>query len=433
MKKLFNRAVLLAIIISFFLTFTPLVYLTKQQSMALETPYQLPVLVISYIPLREDGRINTDITGPIGTEDLETLRNRINNLNTQIITSLIEAGRYHGYKDGGALASLSYFIFDNKEFLSAIPRSNNQIPWNPGIYRPDYFQILSDLNICNYVNNRGVKEVWMWGYHYGDIEPVESDMAMGTISKEYWNFNDYGDVSNSERINDLPICNKTYTLYNYNYGRGLGEALEDHTHQIEAILNYVDYDFFWNRFVKPYGETVGTNHCGWTHCPPNTKSHYDWRSEVDVFSDCEDWKPDGTGEIKSVDCHTWYGETCFYDGGVKFKIWWMQNIPGKNNNLIFEGKRLRNWWDFIGDFDLAIQSGKSLFYTISLSQGWNQITWPDVSGKKASDIPSECPIAVAKENFWFTPYVRNFGGVNFNFENGKTYYLKCNQAVTWQL
>ena len=71
--------------------------------------------------------------------------------------------------------------------------------------------------------------------------------------------------------------------------------------------------------------------------------------------------------------------------------------------------------------------------TLSLSPDWNQITWPDVSGKKALDIPSECPIAVAKENFWFQPYVRNFGGVNFNFENGKTYHLKCNEATIWNL
>ena len=71
--------------------------------------------------------------------------------------------------------------------------------------------------------------------------------------------------------------------------------------------------------------------------------------------------------------------------------------------------------------------------SLSLFPGWNQIAWPDVSGKKASDIPIECPIAVSKENFWFVPYVKNFGGVNFNFESGKTYYIKCNQAISWNL
>jgi len=70
---------------------------------------------------------------------------------------------------------------------------------------------------------------------------------------------------------------------------------------------------------------------------------------------------------------------------------------------------------------------------ISLSPGWNEIVWPDISGKKASDIPPECPIAVAQENLWFKPYVKDFGGLNFGFESGKTYYLKCNQGTTWNL
>jgi len=69
--------------------------------------------------------------------------------------------------------------------------------------------------------------------------------------------------------------------------------------------------------------------------------------------------------------------------------------------------------------------------SIPLSQGWNEIVWPEVTGKKASDIPLECLIAVAKENTWFKPYVRNYGGFNFNFENGKTYYLKCSLSFTW--
>lgn len=71
--------------------------------------------------------------------------------------------------------------------------------------------------------------------------------------------------------------------------------------------------------------------------------------------------------------------------------------------------------------------------TISLSPGWNEITWPDVSGKKALDVPIECPTVVAREKFWFIPYVKDFGGINFNFKKDKTYYLKCNQKATWRL
>lgn len=326
-----------------------------------EQVYEVPLLVLRYFPDEDDdGRLDPEITGM--NEELTTVRAKVDSLTSETIFSLEAGSSYHDYKDTAATPSLDYYIIDTKEFLQRMPLSNNEIPWNPGIYRPDYEEILNDLDICNYVDSQGVREVWIWGYHYGDLEPTESNMAMATISQAHWNFPDYGDVSNSERINDMPICNRTYVLYNYNYDRGLGEALEDHTHQIEAVFNFVDYDLFWNRFVNPYGPGKGITHCGWTHYPPNGRSDYDWMNEEGVESNCEDWHPDGSGEVKQVNCYTWGDHSCPDDAGVSFKIWWMQNIPGKNNDLYSEGKRLKNWWDFIGGFDQAMQVGKSLTY-----------------------------------------------------------------------
>lgn len=320
--------------------------------------YDVPVLAISYLPL-EDGKLDPDITGM--NDDLASMRRKVGELTDAGVESLTRASIYHGYKDSAAKPFLKYSLLKSKEFLTPFPLSSNEIPWNLGIYRPDYDKILSDLNICDYVDNKNVKQVWLWGYHHGNLEPVESDMAMGTVSRVYWNYGTYGDVSNSERKNDLPICEKTYTLYNYNYGRGLGELLENHGHQLEAVFSFVD-SRLWNKFVHPYGEASGVNHCGWTHCPPNTKKDYDWTNESDVLSDCEDWKPDGSGEAKVVDCHTWCGDGCLDDGGVEFKVWWMQNIPGKDNNLVEGEKQLRNWWEFYGDFDRALQVRKELTY-----------------------------------------------------------------------
>lgn len=97
-------------------------------------------------------------------------------------------------------------------------------------------------------------------------------------------------------------------------------------------------------------------------------------------------------------------------------------LPNPGRNLNFN-------YSFPAHSVTAIEILKPIY----LASGWNQITWPDVSGKKASDAPLECPIAVVKENFWLIPYIRNFGGVNFNFENGETYYIKCNQETIWQL
>ncbi|MBI3010765.1 MAG: carbohydrate-binding protein, partial [Candidatus Omnitrophica bacterium] len=252
-----------------------------------------------------------------------------------------------------------YVVADTIEFLEPIPVSTNEIPWNPGIFRPDYRQILSRVNICDAVDQGRVSQVWLWGYHYGNLEPAESNTAMGIKSQPFWNYGSYGDMSNSEQIDDMPTCLNTYTLYNYNYGRQLGELLEDHGHHIESVMRFVELPL-WETFVRPYGDPSTINRCGWTHSPPNTPSEYDWWNEADVQSDCEDWKPEGFGQVRTVDCHTWYGPTCLDNGGIEFKIWWMQNIPGLANQLPFRGGVLRNWWEFYEDFDAALALGKYL-------------------------------------------------------------------------
>ena len=324
------------------------------------TQSDVKVLVMSYFPL-QGSNLDQSITGI--SDSLSSIRNKVIQLTTNTVNALTQGSTYHLYKDSNSESFLKYTVIDNKEFLKQEPVSTNEIPWNPGIFRPDYHLMLSnDVDICDYVDNQGVKEVWIWGYHFGIIEPSESNMAMGTASEAYWNHGSYGDVSNSEEIDDLPTCTKSYTLYNYNYARGLGEALENHGHHIESMFRFVDISL-WNKFQYPYGEPIPTvNSCGWTHSGPNTKEQYEpgWTSETTVKSNCEDWHPDGSGEVKDVNCHTWYGETCLENGGVDFKIWWMQNIPGLNNGLTYQGKEIKNWWIFIADFDQAISQGKSL-------------------------------------------------------------------------
>jgi len=166
---------------------------------------------------------------------------------------------------------------------------------------------------------------------------------MGALSKQFWNYADYGDVSNSENSNDLPVCNHTYVLFNLNYGRGLGEVLEDHTHHIEAIMRHIRPNL-WSKFVGECGEQE-TYACGWTHYPPNVmrfcEDHdYEWYSQEVAQSNCADWQADGSGVASQVSCDTW-NPGCQDDSGVGFKRWWMQNIPD-------------DWWLAVGDFDTAL-------------------------------------------------------------------------------
>lgn len=310
---------------------------------ACATPYAIPVLDLSYIPT-VSGNVDVSLTGDWQNPSISALIGNIDSLRSGLIATLDKGSIYHGYDNQMATPSVDYQVFEKKTFYTPVPISSEYQGMSPGVPSADHIKILNDLNICDYVENKGVKEVWVWMYHTDKVAPIESNMA-----------GPYGDISNSYRLADLPICKKTYTVYDYNYGRAYSNAVEDHTHQIEAILGYVDYDLFWRLFV---GTNYGGGRCGWTHYPPNGVRDYDWNNENGVLSDCEDWRPDGSGQKKIANCHIWAtsSSVCDADEGLSFKTWWMQNIPGKNNDLIYGGKRLRNWWTFVGNFDVAMSS-----------------------------------------------------------------------------
>jgi hypothetical protein len=297
--------------------------------------FTIPVLLLHYFPLKGQ-RVSREFTGDVDAP-LDELRRHTRQTTEEIIRSLETGSRYHGYKAPHALPSLRYQIVDSLEFLEPLPTRRllcQGIPWT------DYNAIMSRIDIANWVENRGIKEVWLWGYHGGVVGLWESNMA-----------GPYGDISNSNRdLHDLPAASHTYTVYHYNYQRGTSEAVEDHMHQIEAVLNYVDHTMFWKRFVgKP-----GKWRCGWAHYPPNGEHDYDWANQRYVETDIEDWQPEGTGEMQRMNCTRW---NC---SSLDWFIYWMQNLPGADNSLSFRGHPLSNWWTFIGDFDGAMEAGLGL-------------------------------------------------------------------------
>jgi hypothetical protein len=308
----------------------------------------VPVLELRYFPTT-DG-VTLDPRETTYDYSLRAIRSRVQVLSAELVGALEQGSVY--VRDASRASSLDYSIQESREILTAVPTS--------AVHRryPDYLAILNGANICDQVDNRGVREVWIWMYHTESTVIDESNMAMGQRSRAHWNHGSYGDVSNSSQRNDMPVCRNTYTVYDYNYSRGLGEALENHGHQIDVVLQFVDQSFYWGRFVEPYGKSDGTiNHCGWAHIPPNGRADYDWVNTAAVPSNCSDWHPDGSGQVEMVSCQDW---GCRADSGASFKVWLMQRIPGRNNALSRNGKPLRNWWEFIGDFDRALASGTSL-------------------------------------------------------------------------
>ena len=226
--------------------------------------YEMPVLIIRYLPTQDGVNVDAPIADYSGT--LDSLKANIDQFNLETKFMLEEGSRFRGYKNPAALPSLGYRVVGMITVYEALPPDLNPAHGSGPSYQPDYNQILTRFNAQHYINDLGVKEVWLWGYHHGAIYPVESDMSSPTT----------GDISNSYRFNDdLPVYNKTYTLYNYNFTRTSNEAVHNHGHQLEAILGYAAQvqdgsgDFFWHQFVgqNAMGQFI-TGRCGWTHMPP---------------------------------------------------------------------------------------------------------------------------------------------------------------------
>src|SRR6185437_6359003 len=111
---------------------------------------------------------------------------------------------------------------------------------------------------------------------------------------------------------------------------------------IEAIMRHSG-GVLWRTFEGKKGAWRAGN----CHFPPNAESDYDWANKRIVQSDIEDSKPEGLGEMKPLNCDKWDGDS------LKWFIYWMRSIPGRENGLSYQGKKLTNWWVFMGDYDEA--------------------------------------------------------------------------------
>lgn len=304
----------------------------------------IKVFVVSFFPVHGD-QMDRTATGDVGGSYAE-LKAKTQRLTKAACDALEQGSTFRGYKLPSP-PSLRYEVVGEIEIKEAIPTRPKQGN-NPPL--PDYNAIMNRIDAKKWVEERGVQEIWMWGYH-GNNGLWESNMASPT-----------GDVSNSDRDpNDLPVFARTYTVYHYNYGRGLGEMLENHMHQLEHLLNHVDGRestppekwnelLFWGKFVgSDASHKIVTTpaRCGWTHYAPNSERDYDWANPRYVETDIEDWHPDKIGKTQRMNADRWDRDP------IKWRIYWMQAIPGLGHGLTYRGRKLRNWWSFKADWDRA--------------------------------------------------------------------------------
>lgn len=345
--------------------------------------YEMPVVILRYLPTA-DGR-DLDVTwapdfsslNPIPLVQLEQTLD----LYDQILKFMLEEGsRFRGYGSQASPPSLGYRVVAIISVYEPPPpgKPKNQ----PGLplYDAEWFQIFERFGMRDYVNNMGVKEVWMyWGGVQPNIPSYDPAIHPPENMREGWESNmaspTTGDVSNSNRDNtDLPVYDKSYVVYKRNIRRLDAGTIHPDGHQLEQMFDFVNRrqtgnsQLFWQKFVgfSATGQWQ-RGRSGDTHHPPNAFTDYDYGLLDKVDSDIMDWKPDG-GQTTPFNVTTYrevpyrfpnnYLDTLYEPN---WYIFWRQSLPGNNNTIPFGTNRMTNWWQFIGDWDATHRAGLGLY------------------------------------------------------------------------
>lgn len=192
----------------------------------------------------------------------------------------------------------------------------------------DYKKIINTLKICDQVNKGQVDEVWMWGYAWFGF----SESAL--VGPDGFAFN--GVV-----IGDS-ACSKLVPIMGFNYERGLGEALHDFIHRMEATMTTVYKNWSENRtvtkwdlfgLVKAQSKNYDYSGCGSAHYTPTSENEYEYdtgtreiSTACDNFSDFHTFNSKelfSKSKTKKIDCKSnpWL---CTQEG---YSEWWFSRLP----------------------------------------------------------------------------------------------------------
>ena len=355
---------------------------------------EMPVVIIRYLPTA-DG-VNLDVSHApdfwsLGNITLAAMQTNLDNFDKRIKFSVEDGTKFRDYGQNTVNPYLGFSVVQYITVYEPTPRG--KIAYTDGngypVYEIDYHAIFNRFNIQDYVENDGVKEVWVWAYgHDSTVPSYDPAIHHPCDFRTFWESNmsspTTGDVSNSNQdVTDLPVYDHTYLVYNQNIRRTQAEAVHNRGHQVERMFTYAETGntgglgtspIFWQSFVghTPAGVPI-TGRCGWTHMPPNTTNHYDYTNPAVVLSDIKDWKYDNSGVKLPTSQDTWANINYVWPGSQtfgqktesQFYIFWMQSFPGFNNNIPYPGNNvMTNWWKIYSDWDFAILNDMGLYEAI---------------------------------------------------------------------
>ncbi len=352
---------------------------------ATDAIWEVPVLVIRYFATADGVNLDTTISPDfwwLNPLTLAQLDADVLAMNRRAKFTLEQGSRFRAYNDPQARPSLGYRVVDQITVYEQTP-PGKIVGYDQGdpLWEADWFTIFDRLDVLHYVEDLGVKEIWVWTGGLGRWPSFDPGLHDVADFRGGWESNMSsplsGDISNSNRDpSDLPVYDKSYVVYGYNFRRSQAEAVHDHGHQLESQFAWVNErqdgnaDLFWKQWrgQDQDGNKV-TGRCGDTHSPPNTLADYDYENQTAVLSDIADWTVDGSGTFAPVNVDTWGSLVWPWPDGVmdfsqrvetQWYIYWMMSMPGHDNGLAYGSESLSNWWEFIGAWDQAVAAGHGL-------------------------------------------------------------------------
>jgi len=186
----------------------------------LNSSYDMKVLVLKYLHINQSNQV-VDPGFAMDGWAYPTYASTVQVVNDQISAMRMAAengSAYLDYKTSTAQPALRYSIIDTKEYTQVPPFKDEYL---------DYQKILTDLAICDYVDNKEVREVWIVKAPHTSYLHWESFMQ-GPIEI----------VGNPSVTMNVPLCRHSYRIYTHDYNR-LELFPEVWGHQLEAEMERV--------------------------------------------------------------------------------------------------------------------------------------------------------------------------------------------------
>lgn len=284
--------------------------------------------------------------------------NNPDDLSLLLRNAISDSSTYHKYKDSLAKSQVNVQIVENITVNGG--RENVENYWYGS-----YYNMIQSMGLCQKIKDEKIDQIWMW------VDPRDASSGPGleyAISSKFFLKNN----ADQPGVARPPFClgESSFVIMGFDYTSPFDNALHSFGHYMESLVQTVENPDLFGQYEGTYNSgTQSRLACGNVHFPPNGTADYDYSNLAFKNSFCQNWDPNNTSGIQSLNCSTW---GCTQEGYMK---WWYQNMPGFNNTLTYQGRKIPSWWDFTVDFDVKIAkyNSNSTYYVDNNNYNINNV------------------------------------------------------------